>query len=539
VLILLAAPVVTHLLPACRSHLGENYQPLRTLKFVHSRGREFHKWGPMPNFMLAPGYGASLAIWALEGSFSGPTDEFPYGLQDPVRQLTTLIVQGRVLFLIIGVLGIAWLLVELGVFIRAPGAVLVAALLCLSTNHVLVLFLPNTRPDGPMIAFSAAALAAYLRIVDRGWTARRALILAAAAVAAVSSKELAAAMLVGPAIGLVAVGWRAPDPVRRRQTRRGVTVAAITSVLAYVLLNVVYAPHTWWLRMRYWTVGVGKDSSIWGEGLGAGASGWQYALDMGAAWLSNLGPGGAPVVAAAIVALVVLRPARWLLLLLPLLSAVLIGLVPMGYAHDRFYLIAALTATPPAAAGLAVLWERLPVGLPRTLTSAVLGVMVAANLLFATLAWHVLATVEQALIERHAAAHVEPDASINHLDDHRLIVDASRLARLGYDVDPRAIQDLRPEDSRPDWIYAKQGKLAFLEDAARLPARAAMLRRDSGFDVDRWSGLDALGFDPAATIVPETPGWFPFGWMPAARRHARQGTVLVFRRRVDDNRGVP
>src|SRR5687768_16430283 len=91
VLVLLAAPNVTFLLPATQDYLGEIYQPIQALKFFKTRGQEFHKYGPAPNFILAPGYGVTLAYWKVTGSFDKPSGDSPYGFARPIEQMGFLI----------------------------------------------------------------------------------------------------------------------------------------------------------------------------------------------------------------------------------------------------------------------------------------------------------------------------------------------------------------------------------------------------------------------------------------------------------------
>ncbi|MDX1683236.1 MAG: hypothetical protein R3336_08950, partial [Phycisphaeraceae bacterium] len=45
-IIILAAPILPAGLPSTASTLTESYQPLKTLKFFHSAGQSYHKWGP-------------------------------------------------------------------------------------------------------------------------------------------------------------------------------------------------------------------------------------------------------------------------------------------------------------------------------------------------------------------------------------------------------------------------------------------------------------------------------------------------------------
>jgi hypothetical protein len=54
VLSVLAAPALGYMLPGFESLLGENYQPLRALKFYSSLGGSYHKYGTLPNILCCP-----------------------------------------------------------------------------------------------------------------------------------------------------------------------------------------------------------------------------------------------------------------------------------------------------------------------------------------------------------------------------------------------------------------------------------------------------------------------------------------------------
>src|SRR4051812_24781619 len=163
VILILAAPSVTFMLPACEDYLDEIYQPLQALKFFKTHGTAFHKYGPLPNFLLAPGYGTSLAFWKATGSFAKPSENFPYGFKRPFEQMGFLILQGRVLFLLLGIGCFAYLAHTLRLVTTNRLAIAFAFLLCIATNYILVYSLPNPKPDAPMLAFAAAALAVYIR----------------------------------------------------------------------------------------------------------------------------------------------------------------------------------------------------------------------------------------------------------------------------------------------------------------------------------------------------------------------------------------
>src|SRR5215469_16640846 len=145
---LLAAPIVGHGLPDYESRLGEEYQPVKTLKFFHSLGREFHKWGPGDDFLYAPGYALSLAYWKLEGTFGPSSGSFPYGFHEPLQQLTVLILQSRILLLCFVLAALA----ALGLSLVRAGfsrlAAFFALLLCTTTNPVLIWHAVVLKGDG-------------------------------------------------------------------------------------------------------------------------------------------------------------------------------------------------------------------------------------------------------------------------------------------------------------------------------------------------------------------------------------------------------
>jgi hypothetical protein len=73
-----------------------------------------------------------------------------------------------------------------------------------------------------------------------------------------------------------------------------------------------------------------------------------------------------------------------------------------------------------------------------------------------------------------------------------------------------------------------QGKLEYINDSAELPARAKMLNNESGFDVSRWQGIEALGYGPPETLSVPLPAWFPFQWMSEPREAQRISAVKVY-----------
>jgi hypothetical protein len=519
VLVILAAPSVTFLLPATQDYLGEIYQPIRALKFFKTRGQQFHKYGPAPNFILAPGYAATLAYWKITGTFDKPSDKFPYGFERPFEQMGFLILQGRVLFLLIALVGLAYLAHTMREVTGNRWAVGFALLFCVATNFALIDQLPSPRPDSGMIAFAALALGVYVRMLFVGLSVRRGVWFSIWAVLAISCKELAAPMFVMPFLGLIWLAYRQHDDVARRTIRW----SFLTGVIAYALLNIVYAPGTWVERMRFWLAGPGIDPDVWGHGVGPLGRAYAFAECM----LSNLGPGGMVVVPVALIAVLIARPRRWVMLLLPAVSVTLLGLAKIEYPADRFYTILCLALFPPAAIGLDAIMRR-PHGKPVAVAAMVL--LGALNVWFASFAFfHHTATFEYAA-ERHAVAQRDRAATYYLFNNYPHVPGSTRLEYRGLKHDSRSIQQIAAtRTDLPDWIYATRGKVRFFEDARKLPARAAMIKKESGFDISTWTGLKGLGYRHEATITPQVPWWFPFARMPSVNRWRWLGTFEVYR----------
>jgi hypothetical protein len=48
--------------------------------------------------------------------------------------------------------------------------------------------------------------------------------------------------------------------------------------------------------------------------------------------------------------------------------------------------------------------------------------------------------------------------------------------------------------------------------------------------VSRWPGVEGLGYRLRERVVPRTPGWFPFDWMPSVRWESERSPVHVYER---------
>ena len=354
-LLVYAAPSIPFLLPAYTEHQGETYQPLKTLKFFATRGTAYHKYGPVPNFILAPVYGPTLGYWYLTGSLSRPSDDFPYGFSDPLPQMGLLIWESRIVSLALGLVTFAFLGHRLGLVTDQPWASALAMIFCVATNYPIIELIPIAGPDSSMLAFLAAALGVYLAIIYKGLTPARAFWLSTFAVLSISGKELTAFVFVPAYLGLAWTGWKdgRNSPGGTGRFWRSVVTGVLTGVLGYALLNIVYAPRVWLQRMEYWLTGEGITPEVWGNPT------WSTQLQtLAIAIAANLGPGGITVLVIAAITAIVGRTTNLVLLCLPALGA-LLGAIQVRYGGERFLTPLAVCLTPLVAAGLGqlLLWR--------------------------------------------------------------------------------------------------------------------------------------------------------------------------------------
>ncbi len=531
VLVILEAPFLPFLYPSRHEPLGEVYQPLQALKFFHSHGTDFHKYGPTQNFVLAPVYGATLGYWYLTGRIGRVSSDFPYGFVDPIPQLGTLIVESRVVFLILALVSFGWLAARMRSVTPNRGAIGLATVFALATNYFVLTSVPMARPDSSMLAFGAGALGAYLLIVAQGLTATRAFWLSVFAVLAISSKENIASAFVPPYLWIAWHGWcrRGRSPAEVARHRRAVVVGLVTGVVGYGALNIVYAPRTWWQRMEFWLWGPGVSPEVWLNPTRARQLGnflWGLAL--------SLGPGGTVAALAAVVVVLIVRPPRLLPLTLPMLGAVL-GAFQIryvgGYVGGRFLQPAVLFFIPVLAVGLAVILESARARLGRVALALALAVSVAANLSFGGLAWVYLHTRADYLIERYVRAYVPHSRVIAKFSIWEQ-TGADRLDWLGYRTEGRAYQGWFTDSvSPPDIVFVNRAELKFYLDSALFPARSAMLRESAGFDFAKWRSLESLGYTCKAIIAPDPPAWILFSTLPGVRGLHSEDELLVYVRR--------
>ena len=523
----LSAPRLGHLLPAVQDHADEIYQPLRALKFAANGGQAFHKYGPAPNFVLLPAYAATMGYWKVTGQFTRPESDYPFGLARPVEQMGTLIFQSRLIFLLLGLLGLGLLTAAARRLTASPLAAAAAGLVVVATNYRVQWQLPTPMPDAAMTAFLLMATAAWTRMASGPITPWRGAAFAAAAAMAAGSKENSIPILLAMTLALAGLALfrsRGADPATRRTHWRALAAVAGVGLGLYALTNVVYAPHVWLDRMSHWLDGPGIDGDVWGRSRGL----FDHLRALSAAALNNLGPAGAVIVPVALVAALWRRPPTAGLLLIPAAVGLLV-VIRIPYVVDRFLTPALVTLTPAVALGLAALLARP--GATRKAVVGLLALAVAVNAYWSGVAYHLAAVTEQAMIER----------ALPPAPDGRTIVFGTmaaeegglyRLRHLGHRVDVRALQDLVAAGELPDVVYVSAGRLQFNEEARDMPARAATLRDDKDFDIASWPGFEALGYS-RRRVEAGWPAWlWPLSWMPL-NSPSGHADLLVFERRPE------
>ena len=391
-----------------------------------------------------------------------------------------------------------------------------------------------------MLAFCAAALAVYIRILYDGLTIRRGVLLSLFAVAAVSSKELAAPMFVFPYLALIVIAWRSRSNAaddKSRSPLKAIIIAIVVGVVAYALLNIVYAPHTWLKRMEFWSEGPGIDPDVWGTSGGPLARVMAQLVSL----FDNFGPAGTLIAIVGVAAFVIARPKHWFVLSLPFISVTALGISRIAYAGDRFYPIVALSLMLPIAAGLGALADWLRNHRPAAKAIVVLGVvLIAINFWFAQLVWISSSGRADYMVERHVETHLDKSTPLTIFTIYQPIEGASRLEYLGYNFDPRSMgelaRDYRTGKPLPEYAYVQDSQLQFFEQARTLPARAEMFRNEVQFDINAWPGPEGLGYKLEETLTPSTPAWYPFDWMPAVKMFRGRKELRVYRLAVPSTR---
>jgi hypothetical protein len=528
-LFIFSAPGLFWLYPSVLDRM-ESYQPMQALKFFATHGKTFHKYGPFPNFVLAPFYGLTLGIWRLLGTFRPPYSVFPYGFSHPVEQIAQLIVEGRFVFMILCLLS-AYIFVRRLQRLSSSWLLLtVVSVALLASNYCYTVILASNRPDAPMMAFGTFFMALYLDAVLDGLTLRRGLLLGLSAVCAVSSKELIYAMFLLPVLFLILRAAFGRDPELRpgKPLFRWVGLVGLVTFSAYALIDIVYAPSIWLQRIRFWTKGDGMDPSIWGNE----APGAVFRNGLLCAF-ENLGVGGAILLVIAVLFLLIKRPRHSLALSLPAISFLVFAIARIHFSEIRYFMPFSIALLPLVVLGLEAARSGLSAGRPQLAFSILLFACLIPNLVWGMFAWYDLDGQSEVTIYRHILASP---------NDHTYYVfslfpqgrGSEVLSEHGYRFEDRSFQQIIDDNGPwPDEIDISYGMEYFIKDALStstvVPGRTDYMRQQ-GFYAPGWTGFETNGYCRVATLEPSIPQWFPFKWMYGVHELELQDAVHIYSR---------
>jgi hypothetical protein len=495
------------LLPAAHDILTESYEPTKTLRFFYTHGHAQHKWGPMTGFVFAPVYTALLLFYHLTGQLGRISSTYPFGFANPIRDLGTLILAARITTLFGALAGVYYLTRTLQRHLASTFGPVLGVLLSCSTSMVLLEALVDTNPNGLMIAFFFFALANYASIVLGGLTKRRAIGLAFFYVASLSCKELTSLTFVLPYLALIAL---AIYGVRKnaKDGRRDLGIIALSCCSAfgfYLLINVIYAPGSWVERMRY-VFGPLKDPAIWAS---ANQTYSVYMLQALWAVAGSLGWAGVLVLIVSIVATARRPSSRLLLLWLPFFSHLVLTVATAGYMPPYFMLPLGPALCLPAAFVVS-----------RMIKAAKLSESLQAisfTALTAVCAWMAFCatglvryTHSDSLVRDAITEKIAPGARINVVNlfsgNGGLPEPTIRGAVL---LDPRPLFEIirAPIDDRPDYLLVSSEGQAWQREIKTRPARAAMLKKQIGFDYGDFASYESLGYELTGVMRPALPAW--------------------------------
>ena len=494
------------LLPAARDALTESYEPIKTLRFFYSHGHLWHKWGPMPGFLFAPIYALLLLIDKLGGHLRHISSIYPFGLDNPVQELGNMIFAARIMTLLAALAGIYYLTRVLQRALKSTTGPVLAVLLSLSTSMVFLESLVDTKPDGLMLAFLLFALANYAAIVLEGLTRRRVIGLAFFWVASLSCKELTAITMVLPCLGLITLALASfrGDTAAGKRKLKVIAIASLCVIGFYVLINVIYAPDAWLERLHY-VLGPLKDPSIWA---GAHQTRADYLLASVMAVLGSIGWGGVVLLLIALAGSI--RYPSWplLMLWLPFVSHFVLAVTTAGYMPAYFMLPEGPALCLPGSYVVCTFVEQKRVqGRELTLVTAMVAVCCTWVAFCATTVFrcsHFLSMTDTAF---------KNDIPSGATVSMALIFPGRSNARTsGPDqttIDQRPIFEIMTEDKtkRPGYLLVSSDEKDWVEEIKDRPARAAMLKVQTGADYSTFRGFEQLGYELKDTISPHYPAW--------------------------------
>jgi hypothetical protein len=354
---------------------------------------------PLLHYLILTAVYAPYLFWlGLSGGVSQPSDQFPFGLADPVGTLATLALLARLVTLLMagGTVGLTYLAAS-RVWDRATG---LPAAVIVALSGPMVYYGRTANLDVPTLFWMSGGVLAVAHIGRHRLTVANGALLGLCAACSTATKDQAYAAWL-PLVGLLAAQsvWRHRQRLRERRVWAPLAALLVTGAVTYALgsglalfprrflghvqfvldfertfANVVILGNTVPATPAGQLTLLGQYGGIAAESLGLFAP-------LGLVGLALLG-----------------RSSRFVRLLgLMLLGYYLLALAPVRHSQYRYMLFAVLALALPAARLLVLGWRRAGLARPGVATIAVIGfgwlALQAASL-----------TYEQVADARYAAA---------------------------------------------------------------------------------------------------------------------------------------
>jgi hypothetical protein len=459
----------------------------------------------MPDFVFAPVYSVLLLVDKLTGHLGHISSHYPFGLDNPVQSLGTMIFAARLTTLFLALASIYYLTRTLQKMLAAGIGPVLAVLLSLSTSVFLLESFSDSKPDGMMIAFILFALANYAAIVLDGFTLTRAIGLAFFYVASFSCKELTVVTMFLPYLGLLLVGLFAlrQNKEEGKRSLKMLGFSCLSAVLFYLLINVVYAPHTWIERLTI-VFGPLKDPSIWAS---AHQTTGAYLLASVMAVAGSLGWFGILLFVATVAGSIAYYDRRLLLLWLPFVSHLVLTIVLAGYMPPYFMLPLGPALCLPSSFVLCRFIREAELSHVRLRIATILVAVGCTWMAFTATALFRYSHLR--VLYREAMEEVIPSGAVVspvelfdqkeelHVVGRKIIVEEVPLAKIMVD----------PPRDRPQYLIVDHDQRLWIEEIKSRPARAEMVKQQLGFDYSVFNNFESLGYVPQGISTQRLPRW--------------------------------
>jgi hypothetical protein len=349
-------------------------------------------------------------------------------------------------------------------------------------------------------------------------------------VASFSCKELTSLTFVLPYLALIVLGFFGlrRNATEGRRDLQIVTLSCLSAVGFYLLINVVYAPSSWVGRMRY-VFGPLKDPSIWAS---SGQTYASYLLQSLWAVAGSLGWAGVLLLIVSLIWTAIYPSSRLLLSWLPFFGHLIFTLATAGYMPPYFMLPLGPALCLPSAIVLSRMIETssasesLPAITLATLTVVCAWMAFCATGLFRYT--HTDSLVRAALTDK-----IPPGTTINVVN---LFSNNGGLPepaiRGNVLLDPRPLFEIiqAPVSDRPDYLLVSSEGQAWEREIKTRPARAAMLKKQVGFDYSAFTSYESLGYELTGVIQPTLPGWCQPHAVADSSEHLKENLLIYHRR---------